>query len=627
MTAIHDLPVEILATVLGHLHPRRLILCRLVSRLWNELAENTPKLKYSAELWRDGLLPGNTGAANLNECLADLVARREAWRQVQETAKRVVKMQPPDACRAHELGGGVFVLQETLGKLNVLRLSKLHTANDSNVDDALKTCELGISMENFQDFALDAGQDLLAIFSVNDDATGVLALRKLSDPLVAHHLASQPEIYFICAADHATYMTMQVLDDVVAIYLHSGWRLLLFDWQKGKEVLSLDFAGDPEYAPWEVSDCYMLAPRLMLFVGKGCTTRGDHTHNGSLRLYLISDSLEPAEVKVELFASLHLPLLSNVYCSLTQVTIQAGPYISHPPPDAPYYQANDRRIISFVMRYEPGDWVRLFLHIRTVLALLDEYRQKREVIEHEWEGWGPQHTRMLRGLRNWSPRYVFILKVIDDRSHLHSHVHGECLILPTPAHDCRGLRFLDFNVHVPPGTAVSEEDRFWGADDPGFMPHVLEVDDAPTVRDPRDREPLADLDVLHSGASNLQITIVVSVPAPRDDPGPGSDVEEDDEEDSEGKVDGPGSEEGQTAADVDSSPPSSPNAMDEYAGLFQHPVRTTLPYREVQRVISKEDAEDDEGGEEYEMFLMDERNIIAVDGQSHGQEIVVLKMC
>ncbi|KAF7303490.1 F-box domain-containing protein [Mycena indigotica] len=115
MTAIHDLPVEILATVLGYLHPRRLILCRLVSRLWNELAENTPKLKYSAELWRDGLLPGSTGAANLTECLTDLVARREAWRQVQETAKRVVKMQSPDMCRAHELGGGVFVLQETLG--------------------------------------------------------------------------------------------------------------------------------------------------------------------------------------------------------------------------------------------------------------------------------------------------------------------------------------------------------------------------------------------------------------------------------------------------------------------------------------------------------------------------------
>ncbi|KAJ7055886.1 hypothetical protein C8F01DRAFT_1158061 [Mycena amicta] len=580
-----------------------------VSRFWNDLVQSSPDIQYSIELWRDGLLCGDPGTLTPKECLTRLHARRNAWRELKWSSKSVVGTLSLEGCRAYELGGGVFALQENSVTFDMLPLARLTEVDDPN--EAIVTSSLHVPMRAFEDFAIDPGQDLLAVFYLPSDE-GILALRRLSTPETAHPSAQVQEISFGCSLALTTVLATQIVDDIVTVHLHSvSPRLLVFDWRKGVLVLMLEFKDDDEYYKLHVLDCHFLSPRLLLLACRNC---GDaRFQHGRLQLYTLSDDLYPA-VAVTHIASLELPELAipnPIHCRLVSMAIMAGPYTTYPTPGAPYYQSNDRRIVTFVMHYNPGDWVRLVVHIRTLLALVDEYRGG-EVIARKWEEWGPQQTRMLRGMRHLWPR----------------HVHGEWIALPTPSSRC--IRLLDFNVHLPGGASDAED----GVHE---HPSGLDPDSRSELSSPTDSiltniistadasphgfpftPPLGasdthtDVDILHTMPSELQIPIFVT--AARDDSQPIVAVNPDD--------------------DADARQPEQPEPRSMLLGLFKHPVLTTLPYREVQRVIGSNgpttDAElevsDNNATEEYDLFLLDEGHVIAADTANADYEVVVFRM-
>ncbi|KAJ7048897.1 hypothetical protein C8F01DRAFT_1239149 [Mycena amicta] len=600
--SIQDLPPEILATILIRLHPRELVSCHLVSRFWNDLIRSSPDIQYSIELWRDGLLCGDPGTLTPAECLTRLHARRNAWRGLKWSSKSVVGTLSLEDCRAYELGGGVFALQENSVTFDMLPLARLTEVDDPN--EAIVTGSLHVPMTAFEDFAIDPGQDLLAVLYIASENEGILALRRLSEPETAHPSAPVQEISFSCSLADTTVLAMQILDGIVTVHLHSASRLMVFDWRKGVPLLMLEFKHYDEYYKLDVVDCQFLSPRLFLLA---CRNSGDaRFQHGRLQLYTLSDDLYP-EVTVTHIASLELPELAipnPIHSRLVSMAIMAGPYTAYPTPGAPYYQANDRRIVTFVIRYDPGDWVRLVVHIQTLLALVDDYRGG-EVIARKWEEWGPQKTRMLHGMRHLWPR----------------HVHGEWIALPTPS--SRYIRLLDFNVHLPLETHQNDLDAVHEHPS-GLDPHsasqlsepsdsiltniISTADASPHGFTPlQDSDTRTDVDILHTAPSELQIPIFVT--ASTDDSQPIVAVNPDD--------------------DADARQPEQPEPRSMLLGLFKHPVRTTLPYREVQRAIGSNGPTTDaelEATEEYDLFLLDEGHVIAADTANADYEVVVFRM-
>ncbi|KAJ7048921.1 hypothetical protein C8F01DRAFT_1239163 [Mycena amicta] len=589
--SIQDLPPEILATILSCLHPRDLVSCHLVSRFWTDLVQRSPDIQYSIELWRDGLLCGDPGTLTPAECLTRLHARRNAWRELKWSSKSVVSMQSLQDCRAYEFSGGILALQDDTATFDVLSLPRLAEVDDPN--EARVTSTLHVPRMSFVDFTLDAGQDLLAVLYIRSENEDILALRRLSTPETPHPSAQVPEIYFGRSLANNTLLTMQILDDIVAIYHHSASRLLIFDWRKGVVVLMLAFDDDDEYYKLRVVDCNFLSPRLFLLA---CRNSGDAPlQHGWLQLCTLSDDLYPPVVTH--IASLELPELAiphPIHCRLVSMAIMAGPYTGCPTPGAQYYQSNDRRIVTFTMRYHPlADWVRLVVHIRTLLSLVDEYRSRNaeDVIARQWEEWGPQQTRMLLGMRHLWPR----------------HVHGERIVLSTPSSRC--IRLLDFNVLRLPATETQKADNAEDVDvssipsnlDSGsdLLPtNIISTADPrpPGFIPPPDRDTLIDVDILHTTPSELQMSMLVT--AASDD-------------------------------SADSNQPEEPETI--LVGLFKHAVRTTLPYREIQRVIGPADPSHEP--EEYDLFLLDEGHVIAANtamlihpDQNADYEVVVFRM-
>ncbi|KAF7310245.1 F-box domain-containing protein [Mycena indigotica] len=596
------LPPELLAVVLAHLPPRTLLACQLVARLWDGVVRGTPELVYRLELWRDGLLAGTGGGRTPAALLAELLHRRKAWRELTWKERHVVCMESPEQCRAYELGGGVFCLQETTGRFQVLRLGK----NDA----ALETTELGIPMTGFEDFAFDVGQNLLAVLDVPPTTdVGSVVFRSLLDPTTPHADARLGKISFPCQRSDALFMSMQVLDDLVTIYLHSGARLLLFEWRTG-EFAELNFGSSPVYRPLDGLDCHMLGPRLMLVACRRGRDGDEETWSGCLQVHSI-DEFQPLVVKH--VATLHLPLLSTGKCQLSSAAILVGPYIAQPAPGAAFYRANDRRIVTVVLRYSPGEWVRLVMHIRTIHRLVDAWKTDGQVQELDWDDWGPRETRMIKAgsMQNWWPR----------------HINGECIALPTPAG--RAMRLLDFNIPVHHNNtvtlpAVNDDHEI---PDPGKLLDVISVTELPVV-DP----PTFTAEALHTGPSWCQVGILVTVPGEQGGYDESDSQSAEDESDSE-----------LFTSDDDPlprsypAPPSSPKPRDIVTGLFRQAVHTELPYREVVRTLrrrsngERDDAigtnsEDEDGESHYGLFMLDEQWVLAADVQNSHPEVVALRM-
>ncbi|KAJ7048892.1 hypothetical protein C8F01DRAFT_1187434 [Mycena amicta] len=494
--SIQDFAPEILAVVLTNLHPRDIISAQLVSRFWHDLVKDSADIQYIVELWRDGLIRGNDGGLTSAECLVRLYARREAWRNLKWSSKSIVSMQSIESCRAYSLSGGVFALRGSSDEdsLDVLPLARLRDGPDPN--EAKKTSALGIPTERFQGLALDPGQDLLVILHILSASQGALDLRRLSAP---DHPSVQIQFEWNSTFDGADLVAMQILDDLVTVYLRDVSQLLIFDWRRGVLVLSLLFDEDEKYSGLGVVDYHFLSPRSFILA---CRYSGDAQFgHGSIQLYTLPEYLDSSAVVTHV-ASLDLPRV-NAECPIVTMYILTGPFISCAP-DKPFYQSSDRRIVSLLILYARTNRFRLVMHIRTLQSLVEQHGGAAITITKTWEEWGPSQTRMFQG-------FEFV-----HRSFWARHIHGEWIALPSSWSGCC-MRLLDFNV-------------------------------SPSV-DPRSGDDQGD--ILHTAPSEVQLIVDGHILNPNPNLNP---------------------------ADPDST-------LTFGFHLFQDPVSTSLPYREIQRVI------------------------------------------
>ncbi|KAJ7053435.1 hypothetical protein C8F01DRAFT_1330309 [Mycena amicta] len=518
--------------VLTRLHPRDIISAQLA--------------RYIIELWRDGLLRGDDGTLTSAECLVRLYARREAWRNLRWRSKSSVQMESLETCRAYAFVGGVFALRASSEDcLDVLPLASLPDGADSQ--ESKITSALNIPTHKFQDLELDPAQDLLVLLHTVSASQGALDFRKLSVPNAPHPSALLETIQFewnLGTEGGTEPLTIQILDDIVTVYLEDIPQLLVIDWRRGIVVLSVLFDEDEQYRDLAVVDCHFLSPRTFLLACGHC---GDARFgHGRIQLHTLPEKLAALSVQTHI-ASLDFPLLAGPVsdCGIAWIDVMAGPFITRPTPGKPFYQSNDRRIVSFSIQYKPEAWVCLVVHVQTLQSLVEQYQKHPPdggAVTKTWEEWGPTQTRMIKDVRQLWTR----------------HVHGEWIALPLRPACC--MRLLDFNVSP---LAVSKASEGQSTD----------------IDSSDDENAILDFDVLRTVPSRLQIMC---------------------------------STESASASDNNSS---------EFP-LFTEPVCTSLPYREVQRMIGSSESA------EYPTFLLDEDHILTNDTSNSNSpmSLVVFKM-
>jgi hypothetical protein len=188
-------------------------------------------LKYSIELWADGLVHCSAARLTPAEKLENLTKYRRAWQNLDWASRTEIEIQM--APRAYELVGGVFAQHDTWPESNLTSI-ELPSAN--------KTVKIksvpNIGLESL-DFAMDPTQDLVVFLHQDRVGLGHFECRAMST-LKQHPLAAGPTLSFDLAGNHLQRIFLQVADDVVAVLFRSSdgfLRLVLFNWRTGIQLV------------------------------------------------------------------------------------------------------------------------------------------------------------------------------------------------------------------------------------------------------------------------------------------------------------------------------------------------------------------------------------------------------
>ncbi|KAJ7187287.1 hypothetical protein C8R46DRAFT_1184927 [Mycena filopes] len=414
---LSDIPAEMLLAIMDFLDAKTLVSSSAVCTLWNEIITTSPGLRYTIELWADGMVRGPSGTLTHAGALEKLLGRRRAWRNLEWKSRATVQIESLHFCRAYELVGGVFAQQETGPDFVILSLPQIV----EEPDHARSTHSFGVEPLDFQDFAIDPTQDLLVIVHVSTDNVAHIECRTLSAQQV-HPLAALPMLEFPHVSDPAMVLSIGIAADIVGLFfprLEPAKRILL-NWRLGviidTTVQPLSFAS---------GDFHLLTPRAYIL------TRAEENgqpNSGQIQIFTFRGDAPNAPTHV---ASLALPETApGGY--ITSMGMQMGPFCAHPNPHAPFSKANGSRICMFLILYNFDDWVRLFVHCRwleryTTLASTSGEDTELPVVV-PWAEWGPLNSRMLPG---------------DDHRWIR-HVHGERVALPRE--DKHSVLVLDFGV-------------------------------------------------------------------------------------------------------------------------------------------------------------------------------------
>ncbi|KAF7295715.1 F-box domain-containing protein [Mycena indigotica] len=553
------LPPELLTAVLRDSHPRDVISSKLVCRFWCQVINQSAELQYAIELWRDGRLRGTTGKATSTESLAQLLARRKAWQNLDWCSQTRAPIQSLHHCGAHVLTQGLLAVRDIRAdKLYTLPLPSSTDPDGIHCPKVGETFVMGIAPQHFYDFEIDSGQDLLVVLYAEPNSPSPLTgwgldARQLSRPAQRHPQAMHAQLIFARAAASENIwdtpvVALQIVDNIVAVFFSRSCRLFVVDWRKSTVVLSIAFHQEPLFCTLGVVECFVLDPSSFLLVCRG-EPFSSISIAGSIRLYTFEPTysfsplgITPNATAIAIFA---LPLTAPQLCwGPVNVASSAGPFTTHHAPSRPHFQSLDRRIITFTIAYggafdtepHPEALICLVVHIRIFLQMLQQYRRAPDnhvASTKPWAEWGPMHTRLFPGmdLEGFVPGS--------------RHVSGEKMVSTTVADARIQVRVFDFGPLVDGQTNDEAQPNFC---------------------------------VLHDTASELQITLTVAAPSP---------------------------EEHSFAGDW----PAASDLATEI-GLFKEPVCSALPYREVRRHVPPPE---DDPQLEYGVFSMNDDHILATE--------------
>ncbi|KAJ7620322.1 hypothetical protein FB45DRAFT_929968 [Roridomyces roridus] len=419
-----DMPTEILCEILCLLPPCMILKCVTVSRTWHKTILASPALQYVVQLWKDGLVPGHDSSSSSDKSRA-LDERRRAWANLAWTSQTVVGMPRLSSCRAFELRSGILAIQYRGPDFSTLPLQDLDS------DAPVHTHDLGIDMEQFEDFTIDPPQDLLVVFLHSAPGQAGLVFETLSDHQ-PHPLARCPTITFPAGNIRPVLSSIQIADDVIgaSVFKEGRFSLCFWNWRQGE---------------WLAESSGRKTPSHFRFISSRAFIEAVPRGNGCINICIIDaeDGCEGA--RIIQIATLRLPELSTGY-SLTFAGVHGGACCHRPMPKRPFFSADARRIYLLHLQYNYSElWTRLFVHHRTLYEYVSRYERDGpyQPLDVPWEDWGPQQTRLLHG---------------DDYGWA-GHTYGERVVLPIGD----SIQLLDFNPAIvgPPESseAVAEEEN------------------------------------------------------------------------------------------------------------------------------------------------------------------------
>ncbi|KAJ6535127.1 hypothetical protein B0H19DRAFT_1185045 [Mycena capillaripes] len=407
-----NIPPELFSEILGFLDAKTLLLCSSVCKSWHTAVKSSPKLQYTIELWADGMIRGESGLLTSPENLAALYEYRRAWKSVQYKSKCTVASDLR-SCRAYELVGGVFAQQQGPSFLAISLAKILDDPENAKISHDIETPD----EHDFQDFAIDPTQDLMAFLFLAPGERARLHFRTILSHQ-PHPLAAIPCSLFTLDRNPRMTLSIQIVDDVIGIFILDPIGLVLYNWRTGTMLIEMF---GKNLLP-SVANFHFLSPRSYILGYKDNLFNG----SGAIGIYIFEGNRPNSPTQI---AALELPALnSDRYISSIQ--IQTGPFCANPIIGTPFSKSNDSRLFVFLMSYGPTrQWCRMFLHHRYlhryVLDYVRENRTKTTVVP--WEEWGPENSRILpAGNHSWN-----------------RHVHGERAAFPCPPNF---LELLDFGV-------------------------------------------------------------------------------------------------------------------------------------------------------------------------------------
>ncbi|KAJ7242365.1 hypothetical protein B0H12DRAFT_1132465 [Mycena haematopus] len=409
-------PVEILLGILYWLDGKDILRCCSVCRLWRETVESSTELKYSIELWADGMVRGNEGRLFPGQKMENLHRWRRAWRHLDWTSRTIVQIDSNP--RAYELVGGVFAQQNTWPESDFTAIQLPTTERNTQISSS---GSIGVQSH---DFAMDPTQDLVVFLHQDPDETGNFELQSLST-LGPHPLAHSPRLSFAIRDDTFRSIFLQVAEDVIGLLFRTSdsmLRLVIFNWHTGTELVDLAAPQIPD----SVSDFTLLSPRAYMLAStnnykyyRGFAPRG--TAEILIFTFERTHSDSPNHV-----VTLQLPHITSGR-SLHRIIAHSGPFCARPIVGAQFNKSNDKRICVISLAYDLAEFYSVYVHHRYFEKYFANDGLARTI---PWEEWGPQNSRMLSG------RPAFWLR----------YVHGERVVCPVdPSHPNR-VEVLDFGI-------------------------------------------------------------------------------------------------------------------------------------------------------------------------------------
>ncbi|KAJ7453673.1 hypothetical protein B0H11DRAFT_271887 [Mycena galericulata] len=381
--------------------------CAKVCREWQDIVKDSTELRYTIELWADGMNPGPSAELSPVEKLERLYHWRRAWRDIDWTSRTVFPIDTNP--RAYELVGGVFAQQNTWPQSDFTAIRLPCSAQHSGQVQA--TANIGIQS---LDFAMDPTQDLV-IFLHKDpdpDEIGNFDCRSLSSGgLRPHPLASAPRLSFDLRDDTFQRIFLQIADDVVGLLFRTSQRegslrLVLFNWRTGTQLVDLT---GPQF-PHSVGDFALLSPRAYILASVNDTSYmpGRPRGIGEIHIYTFDGTraIEPTRVAI-----LQLPH-PHPHRHLNRIVAHSGPFCAGPLPGVTFSKRNDRRICVISLEYDQGECYFVYVphrYLETYVGLPDSDDGPPTVL---WDEWGPKCTRMLPGRHRFWLRYVHGERVV-----------------------------------------------------------------------------------------------------------------------------------------------------------------------------------------------------------------------
>ncbi|KAJ6535131.1 hypothetical protein B0H19DRAFT_1185057 [Mycena capillaripes] len=427
LVSLRDIPPELLTEILGFLDAKTVLLSSSVCKSWHETVWSSPELQYTIELWVDGMVRGPSGWLTSSETLEALYKHRRAWQSLEWKSKTTVAAESLRSSHTYELAGGVFAQGP-----NFLAISLAKIVDEP--ENARVNHDIGdYEVDDFQDLAIDPTQDLVAFLHMTPGEPRARVHLHTISSHQSHPLAAIPCLLFALERDATMPLSIQIVDDIIGIFIGEPSSLTIFNWRSGITIATTII----EEQPFSVADFKFLSSRSYLLVHGFDPAQP----SGLIKIFTFEGTCPNSPIHV---ATLQLPeLFPARRISLT--LIQTGPFCANPISGTPFSKSNDRRIFVFVIDYggTPELQYRLVVRHRYLHGyVLDHVRRGQGRTDSAtvvpWEEWGPRNSRML-------PMEDLIRN---------GHVHGERVAVP--CENPRLVQVLDFGVI--PGRASAARD-------------------------------------------------------------------------------------------------------------------------------------------------------------------------